>query len=212
MGPIDRDAAVAAWCDRDRKRAVLRADREVIDASASLRSLIVELIQAADADAAPDGADPSRPADELYDACAMLGRLFAQRGGSPTLASATLDHAAEALGVPDSHWLVPARAAVAEGFTAQLVDDARRDAMNAWEYPSCGVPLGEAAIALAAGHPSDDDEIVAAWAARVAKAAALQGIRRAVVSGGERARAALLDALALVGIEVHSPPHPRSKP
>jgi hypothetical protein len=134
---------------------------------------------------------------------------MAQRGGSPTLASATLDHAREALGAPAAPWLPAARAAVAEGFAAQLVEDARRDAMQAWEFPSCAVPLGEAAMAIAAGHPSDDDEVLAGWAARVAKTAALKGIRRAVVSGHEPARAALLDALGLVGIEVHEPPKPR---
>ena len=83
--------------------------------------------------------------------------------------------------------------------------------MQSWEYPSCAVPLGEAALAIAAGHPSDDEEVVGAWAARVAKAAAMSGIRRAVVAGGERARAALLDAFGLVGIEVHAPPKPRSR-
>lgn len=196
--PVDRNAAVIAWSARDRTRAVLPADHEIIDASASLRSLIVDLVIAAG------------PTDELYDACAMLGRMVAQRGGSPTLASVTLDHAAEVLGAHEAPWLVAARAALAEGFAAQLVEQARRDAMNAWDYPACVVPLGEAALAIAAGHPSDDDEVLAAWAARVAKAAALQGIRRAVVSGGERARAALLDALGLVGIEVHAPPRPRS--
>jgi len=204
MPPVEPNAAVATWSARDRTRAVLPADREIIDASASLRSLIVDLVLAAG------------PADELYDACAMLGRMLAQRGGSPTLASVTLDHAAEALDARDgtspalpgrgrnldAAWLVPSRAALAEGFAAQLVEQARREAMAAWEYPACAVPLGEAALAIAAGHPSDDDEVLAAWAGRVAKAAALQGIRRAVVSGGERARAALLEALGLVGIEV----------
>ncbi|HEY6461598.1 MAG TPA: hypothetical protein VIY73_15630, partial [Polyangiaceae bacterium] len=67
-------------------------------------------------------------------------------------------------------------------------------------------PLGHAGLAIAAGHPSDDDEVVSAWAARVAKAAAMAGIRRAVVSGGERASAALVDALTLVGIEVNAAP------
>jgi hypothetical protein len=193
----NRDAVVTAWCDKDRARAVLPADREIIEASGALRALIVDQALAAD------------PGDELYDACAMLGRMVAQRGGSPTLASVTLDHAREALGAHPAPWLAAARAAVAEGFAARLVEDARRDAMQTWEFPSCTVPFGEAAIAIAAGHPSDDDEVLAAWAARVAKAAALKGIRRAVVSGNERARAALLDALGLVGIEVHAQARPR---
>jgi hypothetical protein len=190
MKPTDRDAVIAAWSARDRARGVLPADREIVDASAAIRALVVDL-------AAAGG-----PEDELYDACAVLGRLIAQRGGSPTLASATLDHAVEALDARGASWLVPARAALAEGFAASITEDVRREAMRSWDYPACAVPLGEAAIAVAAGHPSDDDEVLAAWAARVAKSAAAKGVRRAVVAGGERARAAVVDALALVGIEV----------
>jgi hypothetical protein len=191
---MDRDAVVAAWSARDHARSVLPADREIVEGSAGVRALIVDLVLA------------GGPEDELYDACAVLGRLIAQRGGSPTLASATLDHAADVLAARSAPWLVPGRAAVAEGFAATLVEDARRETLRAWEYPSCVVPLGQAALAIAAGHPSDDEEVLAAWAARVAKAAALAGVRRAVVSGGERASAALVDALSLVGVEVNRAP------
>jgi hypothetical protein len=187
-----------AWADKDRAGAVLPADREIVEASESPRALIVELAIAGGTE------------DELYDACLMWGRLVGHRGGSPTFASSSLDHAAEALGTRSAAWLPAARAAVAEGFVAAMVEDTRDDAMRSWEYPSCVVPLGEAALAIAAGHPSDDEEVLAAWAARIAKAAAMSGVRRAVVAGGERARAALLDALGLVGIEVHAPPKPRS--
>jgi hypothetical protein len=190
MKPTDRDAIVAAWCAKDRARGVLPADREIVDASGAVRALVVDLAIA------------GGPEDELYDACAVLGRLIAQRGGSPTLASATLDHACDALDARAAPWLVPARAALAEGFAAALIEDVKREGMQSWEYPACTVPLGEAAIAVAAGHPSDDDEVLAAWAARVAKSAAAKGIRRAVVAGSEHARAAVIDALALVGIEV----------
>jgi hypothetical protein len=193
----DRDAILAAWSAKDRARAVLPADREIVEASAAVRALVVDLALA------------GGPEDELYDACAVLGRLVAQRGGSPTLASVTLDHAADALDARTAPWLVPGRAAVAEGFAATLVEGARREAMAAWEFPACAVPLGQAALAIAAGHPSDDDEVLAAWAARVGKAAALAGVRRAVVSGSERACAALVDALTLVGIEVNTAPKAR---
>jgi hypothetical protein len=193
----DRDAIVAAWSAKDRTRAVLPADRAIVDASATIRALIVDLVLA------------GGPEDELYDAAAVLGRLIAQRGGSPTLASATLDHAADVLEARNAPWLVPARAAVAEGFSATLVESAELEAMRTWEFPSCAVPLGHAGLAICAGHPSDDDEVLAAWAARVAKASALAGIRRAVLSGGERASAALVDALTLVGIEVNEAPKPR---
>jgi hypothetical protein len=190
----DRAVILAAWAEADRSRAVLPADREIIDASGSLRELIVDVLVA------------RGERDELYDACSMLGRMIAARGGSPTFASATLDGACEAVGGADTSWLVSARATVVESFSAALAENARREADQGWEFPSCAVPLGEAAVAIAAGLPSDDDEQISAWAARVAKTAALSGVRRAVVSGGERACAALLDAFALVGVEANETP------
>jgi hypothetical protein len=190
MEPTDRQAVVLSWCAKDLARAVLSADREIVDAASAVRALILDLVL------------DEGPEDELYDACAVLGRLIAQRAGSPTLASATLDHLCDALAARSAPWLVPARAALAEGFAGALVEGVRQEDMRSWEFPACAVPLGEAAAAIAAGHPSDDDEVVAAWAARVAKGAAGKGIRRAVVSGAERPRAAVVDALALVGIEV----------
>jgi hypothetical protein len=139
-----------------------------------------------------------------------MGRLISQRGGSPTLASATLDHACEAMSTPSAPWLVPARAALAEGFAAALIEGVRAEDVRSWEFPACAVPLGEAAVAIAAGHPSDDDEVLAAWADRVANGATARGVRRAVVAGNDRARAAVIDALALVGIEVHAEGRPGS--
>jgi hypothetical protein len=186
----DHNAVVVAWCRMDLARAVLPADRDAIEASITVRSLIVDLAIA------------GGPDDELYDACAVLGRMLAQRCSSPTLASATVDHAAEAIGARAAPWVVPARASLAEGFASGLVEAARREAMDPWEFPGCAVPLGEAALAIAANPPSDDDEVLAGWAARVANAAALRGVRRAVVAGGERPCAAIIDALNLVGIEV----------
>lgn len=117
------------------------------------------------------------------------------------MASLTIDHACEALGTPGAPWMAPARAAVAEGFAMALTEEARREAASGWEFPGCAVALGEGALALAAGHPSDDDEVLAAWAARVANAAALKGVRRAIVAGPEQPRAALAEALAIAGIE-----------
>jgi len=186
---IDRDAVLSTWCAHDRARAVLSADRPCIDGSTSVRSLIVELVLS------------NGPEDELYDACAVLGRLIGQRGGSPTLAATTIEHVCLALGTRDASWIQPARAAVAEGFAMVLVEDATRKAQEAWEFPECSVRLGEGAVAIAAGNPSDDDEILAAWAARVANAAARDGIRRAIVSGRERPRGAVIEALGFVGIE-----------
>src|SRR5208337_2621270 len=111
----DRAAIVDTWSTRDLQCAVLPADRELVGASASLRALIVDLIVSAG------------PVDELYDACAVLGRMVVQRRGSPTMASATIDSLAQALGVTAAAWLSPARAAVAEGFAAAISEGARRD-------------------------------------------------------------------------------------
>jgi len=191
---VDRAAILASWVEADRCRAVLPADRDIIEASSALRELIVDVLLS------------RGELDELYDACAMLGRMIAARGGSPTFASATLDGVSEAMGGKEAPWLVAARATVVESFSAALAESARSEADLGWEFPSCAVPLGQAAVAIAAGLPSDDDEQIAAWAARVAKAAALSGVRRAVVSGGERACAALLDAFALVGVEANETP------
>jgi hypothetical protein len=64
------------------------------------------------------------------------------------------------------------------------------------------VPLGADAIAVAGGYPVEDLEALGAWAARVAKAAALQGVRQATIGGPEPTRRALADAFALVGVRV----------
>jgi hypothetical protein len=192
----DHATLLEKWAEIDRARAVLPADRAIIEASTSLRAHILDLV-----------GTPGE-SDELFDACAMLGRMIADRGGSPTFASATLDGACEALGLVAPASLVPARATVVEAFSTALAESARREASRGWEYPSCAVPLGQAGVAIAAGLPSDDDEQIDAWAARVAKAAALAGVRRAVISGSERACAALVDAFALVGVEAQVTPRP----
>jgi hypothetical protein len=185
----DADAILTAWCESDRSGAVLPSDHRIVDASTSLRALIVDL-------ALSGGLD-----DEIYDACGVLGRLIAQRGGSPTLASLTIDHACDALGAREAAWMAPARAAVAEGFAMALTEEAKREAAKGWEFPGCAVAIGESALAFAAGHPSDDDEVLAEWAARVANAAVLKGVRRAIISGSEHPRAALAEALSIVGID-----------
>jgi hypothetical protein len=190
MIPRDSEALVAAWCDLDRRAAVLEADREIVDASGPLRAVIAGFALAGGSD------------EEIYDACAALGRLIAQRGGSPTLAAVTVDHAGDALGVRPAAWLGPGRAAVAEGFTRALLERAQQDALQSWAFPRCVVALPGGVIAIAAGFPSDDPELLGEWAARVANAAALQGVRQAFVAGPAAARIAVEDALDVVGIEI----------
>jgi hypothetical protein len=182
-------AAVRAWCELDRRRAAWPGDTEIIDASTSLRALVVERARAR-------ATDPTE--DELFDACAVLGRRIARAGGSVTLAAWTIDHAGEVLGTAGAEWLRPAAAAVAEGYVAEALEGARHDALAAWDFPGCIVPLGGAAIAIAASLPSDDAEAVAGWAARIAQAAAVRGVRKAFVAGAHSA--AIVEALAIAGI------------
>jgi hypothetical protein len=190
MSLPDPETLVASWCDLDRRIVVGAADQEIILASVSLRADIARF-------ALTGGTD-----EEIYDACASLGRLIAHRGGSPTLASATIDHAGDALGVRPAAWLAAGRAALLEGFTRALLERVQQDALSSWDFPRCAVALSDDTIAVAAGVPSDDPEILGEWAARVAKAAALQGVRKAFVAGPDGARAALEDAFDVVGIEV----------
>lgn len=190
MSLRDPETLVAAWCDLDRRTVVAAADLEIILTSGSLRTDIARF-------ALTGGTD-----EEIYDACASLGRLIAHRGGSPTLASATIDHAGDALGVRPAAWLAPGRAALLEGFARALLERVEQDALRSWDFPRCAVALSGDTIAVAAGLPSNDPEILGEWAASVAKAAALRGVRQAYVSGPEGARAALEDAFDVVGIEV----------
>ncbi len=190
MASNEGETLVAAWCAGDHVCAVLPADHEIIDGSRSLRAMIADLARAAGAD------------EELYDACAMLGRFIAQQGGSPTLAAQTIDHAGDALGVIGAAWLAPARAAVLEGFASTLLEKAQHEARRSWDFPKCVVALSETRIAIAAGYPSDDPELLSDWAAKIAKAVALQGVRRAFVSGADPARTSVIDALSVVGIHL----------
>jgi|SRR5579859_1015954 len=190
MTPRDSEALVAAWCDLDRGAALLEADREIVEVSRPLRAVIAGFALAGGSD------------EEIYDACASLGRLIAQRGGSPTLASATIDHAGDALGVRPAAWLAPGRAAVAEAFMRAVLERAHQETLRGWEFPRCAVVLPGGVLVVAAGFPSDDPELLAEWAARIARAAALQGIRQAFVSGADGARTAVEEAFDVVGIRI----------
>jgi hypothetical protein len=130
---------------------------------------------------------------------------MATENGSPSFAVGTIDGAHAALGGGQTDWLAPARAAVAEGFVAAMAERAHVDARARWEYPRCAVPIDATVVALAAGYPHEDGEALAAWCERVARECARAGFKRAVVSGNDHVVAALVDALALVGIEQSAP-------
>jgi hypothetical protein len=183
------DAAARLWSEADRRSALSPADRGVVESTASIRMLIVEI------------ALRQGPDEELYDAWAVVGRLMADGGGSASLAATCVDHACMALADPTPAWAPAARAAMAEGFVRALVEGARKAGEASWDFPACAVRLDATTLAVAAGHPSDDEETLAAWAGRAARAAACEGVRRAFVSGPARPRAALLEAFGIVGID-----------
>lgn len=190
----DLQRALAGWREHDTKRALHAVDREVIRSTDAARALVLELL-----------ARPL-PSRDLYNACARLGRLLAEAGASPSLAVSTLDGAVRAfaeLGFEVDGDRVPsASASVAEGYFAVVVEAERTLARQAWEYPSCAVRVGKEAVAIACGSPADDAEGVGDWAARVALAVSRDGYRAALVSGSERAREEMTQALGLLGITV----------
>jgi hypothetical protein len=198
----DVDLILAAWRDHDVARALHPADRAIVEQTRAARALVVEHALA--------GAER-----DLFNACAVLGRLIAQQGGSPTMAVATVDGAVAAIGAAAATWAAPARAAVAEGFAAALAERLQAEARGRWEAPRCVVRVDGTTVAIAGGYPEDDGEALAAWAERVALQCGRLGARRAVIAGTEQAMAALADALGALGVEVlpaggAGAPRPRS--
>lgn len=196
LAPADAERALAAWRETDLLQALHAPDRAAVRATDAARSLVLELL-----------ARPGHGRD-LFNACARLGRLLADNGASPSLAVATLDGAARALAdlgiARDDARLVPARASVAEGYFAAVLETERAAARRAWEYPACAVRVGKDTVALAAGYPPDDGEALADWSARVALCVSRDGYRQAVLAGTEAAKSELGQALALVGVELAS--------
>lgn len=192
----DAERALASWLEHDRAHALHNDDRAAIRATAAPRSLVLEHL-----------ARPG-PARDLYNACARLGRLLADAGASPSLAVATMDGASQALADLGSAFdparLPPARASVAEGYFAVITESERVAARRAWEYPACSVKVATDVVAIVAGHPGDDGEALADWAARVALAVTRDGHRSAILAGEGAAKAELAQALELVGVRLVS--------
>ena len=192
----DAERALAAWREHDAAHALHSHDRDAIRATDAPRALVLEHL-----------ARPA-PARDLYNACARLGRLLADVGASPSLAVATLDGAARALAdvgkACDPARLPPARASMAEGYFASVLEAERVAARRAWDYPACSVRVAKDVIAIVAGYPADDGEALADWAARVAVGVSRDGYRSAVLAGSEGAKAELTQALSMVGVSLAS--------
>ncbi len=183
------DRLVDAWCASDLDRALIPVDREIIEATRALRTLICD-----EALAQGEGRD-------FLNALARLGRMIGERGGSPTLVASTADGLFEALEADAANVdRVHARVAIAEGFAAALVDIARAESLATWAPPNCIVRIDESTVAIAAGFPDDDHDLLDAWAARVTQWVLADKKRNAIVTGRPAAVRALVDALTLVGV------------
>jgi hypothetical protein len=198
---LDEERALAAWREHDAKHALHGADRDAIGSTDAPRALVLELLARAG------------PGRDLYNACARLGRLLADAGASPSLAVATIDGAAHALSslaiACDVERLAPARASVAEGYFAVIVEGERAAARRVWDYPACAVRITKETVAIVAGYPADDGEGLADWSARVALAISREGYKHAVLAGSDAARTELGQALSLVGVELASSAPPK---
>jgi hypothetical protein len=190
-------ACLAAWTEEDRARALHPADHAAINATSAARALVVELFH------------PAAPARDLYSSCARLGRLMAERGASPSLASGTIDSAARALtssGIrAEASRINAARASLLEGYVAVVREGEQAKACSAWDYPNCVVRIDDDAVAIACGLPTVDAEALGAWAGRLAGQLVKAKVRRAVLSGHDSARAEVASALELVGIAISRP-------
>lgn len=182
---------LAAWREHDATRAIHPSDRAAIEATEAARALVVELFD--------------RPARDLYNACALFGRLLADAGASPSLAVSTIDGLARAFAdtktTCDDARIAPARASVAEGYVSAVRDVDRESANRAWGHPACVVTLDDETAAVAAGYPDEGDGLTE-WAAKIASKLSKAGIKTAVVAGNETARRELTSALDLLGITV----------
>jgi hypothetical protein len=185
---------VKRWTELDRESATGRPDRDAIDATAAAREALIERVMSGQEDV------------DLLHAAAMLGRLLAAHGCSPSLAAATIDGAVRALEIAKGRWAALARSALTEAYVAARDEQSQLGIAKSWSFPACCVPLAAGEVAVAAGIPSDDSDEIVAWADGVARALARMKVRRAIVSGKGAALAALEDALSLVGIATERSP------
>lgn len=192
---------VAGWTEVDRNVALLPGDRVALEATLSLRALVIELLLL---DLEARGA--RSPHRDLYHACIRMGSELAARGGSPTLAGGAIDgaraaFASEGIEIAGAVWRA-VHSAVLEGYVRGIRDEAERVSFATWDPPHCLVILGKESAAVVAGHPSRDRDVLLGWAGRVAGALLVRGIRRVAVGGEDGpVRTVLLAALAEARIE-----------
>ncbi len=171
------------WASTDGARAVTDADRHIGPALSNLRSCVLGNLEAAPRD--------------YFSALSLLGREIALQSGSTSFALTEVDALAPIASGFDQ---TAARAALMEGYVNALLESGERQGNASWDPPACVVVLGDSFAAVAAGHPSADQEVLTAWADRVALCLVRARVRRVSIAGGPAALAVLCDALALVGI------------
>jgi hypothetical protein len=179
-----------AWTNDLGSGSISEADRHAIVVSESARSFVLDGLDSADH-------------DSLH-AWAVLGRVLADAGASPTLAAHTVD-ALRDLAVgrgTGSQWCAGARAALIEAYVAAQRERAELRMAESWRFPRCVVRLDERTAAVAAFFPDDDADATVRWADEVAAGLARMGVRCVHAEGSTHARAALADALTSFGIDL----------
>lgn len=203
-------ATLEAWTEELARAAISEADRRAVLASETARALVLEQLE----EHRGETAERAFTDHDALHGWALLGRVLADAGATPTLAAQVVDALVAAM--PDgtarlAAWAAPSRSALVEAFVAAQRELAEGRAVEAWRFPRCVVRLDEATAAVAASFPDDDPDAVARWADEVAAGLAKMGIRRVHADGSARARAALASALSFAGVSLTTSPYRASR-
>ncbi len=194
--------ALEAWSERLAGAAISELDRRAVAASESAREAVLERLDEHRGESAERAFEDR---DALH-AWALLGRVLADAGASPTLAAQVVDALVETGQTRGfDGWAASSRSALVEAFVAAQREIVEERVADSWRFPKCVVRLDEATAAVAASFPDDDADELSRWADEIAAALAKMGIRRVHSDGSPRARAALESALSAVGIDHRGP-------
>lgn len=177
------------WTNRLSRAAISEVDRRAVAATESAREMVLERFESLE------------DHDGLH-AWAVLGRVLADAGASPSLVAQVVDALVEVGVNASKDWAAPARASLIEAFVAAQREIEEARVADAWRFPRCVVRLDETTAAVAACFPDDDSDSLAKWADEVAAGLAKMGVRRVHIDGTARARAALAGALSIAGIDL----------
>ncbi len=182
------------WTEHLARTAISERDRRAIAASESAREMVLERLASA----------MLEDHDALH-GWAVVGRVLADEGASPSLVAGVVDALVAASPRAPEGWAPAARAAIVEAFVGAEREIEGERVKDAWRFPRCVVRLDESTAAVAASYPDEDSDSLARWADEVASGLAKMGIRRVHAEGTARARAALADALSVAGVDLAPP-------